>query len=173
MVLYLQKTCFDSKYTYPPCSENAASSCARGSTPCHSISTLRLSRDGQFWQVAKIVREMMNICERWTQYLRMSENICERQWVYLETENICRRHKIFAMDGNCCKLRILWLQHNCLYIVFYNRDKIKQNNKQNQWQNMNHQLAAVLFPNICSCFNRVDISPEIFLACPTLALCAW
>ena len=94
MVLYLQKTCFDSKYTYPPCSENAASSCARGSTPCHSISTLRLSRDGQYWQVAKIVREMETIFANEGEYLR-------------ETVSNIQRQIIFAMDGNCCKLRIL------------------------------------------------------------------
>ena len=154
-------------YTYhPPCSENAASSCARDTTPCHSISTSWLSiGERRKWFCE---RRWINICERWRQYLRMLENICPR-----DSEYYWETQKIFARDGNCCKLRILWLQHNCLYIVFNNRDKIKQNNNQNQWQNMNHQLSAVLFSNICSCFNRVDISPEIFLARPTLALCAW
>ena len=158
-------------YTYhPPCSENAASSCARDTTPCHSISTLRIIRDGQYLRVAEmILREtVINICERWIQYLRMWENILR------VTVNIIERHRkylrgtvIVASSEYCdCSITVF-------NIVFNNRDKIKQNNNQNQWQNMNHQLSAVLFSNICSCFNRVDISPEIFLACPTLTLCAW
>ena len=173
-MLNLQKTCFDSKYTYPPCSENAASSCARDTTPCHSISTLRLSR--RKWRKL--------FCERrWIEYLylREMETIFANVGEYLrETVNIIERHRIFAEDRKYLRGTVIVASSEycdcCITvfnIVFNNRDKIKQNNNQNQWQNMNHQLSAVLFSNICSWINRVDISPEIFLACPTLALCAW
>ena len=144
MVLYLEKTCFDSKYTYPPCSENAASSCARDTTPCHSISTLRLSIGER---------------RKW---------FCERRWIFARDRRKFLLWTVIVASSEYCDCSI-----TVFNIVFNNRDKIKQNNKQNQWQNMNHQLSAVLFSNICSCFNRVDISPEIFLACPTLTLCAW